>query len=65
MKLQIVFKQSNQEVARVHGIIHITNKELMKVIQCEKLIEELTGLRCHIEHLPNDEVSEKINDQKR
>ncbi len=60
MKLQIVFKQLNKEVARVHGIIHITNKELVKVIQCENLIEELTGLRCHIEHLLDDELmSEK------
>jgi uncharacterized protein YkvS len=49
MKLQITFKSGLNEVAKVKGVIHVSNAQLMKATQLENLIEELTGLRAHVE----------------
>jgi len=55
MKLQIILKQGATEVNRVKGIIHVSNAQLMKAYQLEQLIEELTGLRAHVESFYEDE----------
>lgn len=63
MKLQIRFKQGLNEIARVEGLIHVANQQLIKAYDLERLIEDLTGLRAHVDalHEKDEEIIFKGN----
>lgn len=57
MKVEIVVLRGNWEVAVIKGekilkVSEITKEQAERVVQTEAFLEELTGLRFHINQIP-------------